>query len=306
MLQMEGIQLRRDADSIRRRPSLLSDFPSSRDAVFPHFSDDRNFGGPACAHFKYETGANHGVKNKNVAYAPRVENVSPTPDDPYWPKTTERDTILEKIKIVDHDILVIEAQLNKLQKKRKDLEASSEVKSPEEDQIAEPSRELSLFEKVYAENRVKASRFYDRILNLGPEFAVPQYVRPSDERRLQDVEKKHSVFRPLLIAHLKRRHRYLTIREKYLTEKYNQQRQTWLKKIERLEKNPKKVARDAKYREVFEKTFPELRTTRESVERRLRLESHLSSTSQPEVDVDTEKVQSIDLFRRLKLHMYFC
>ena len=42
---------------------------------------------------------------------------------------------------------------------------------------------------------------------------------------------------------------------------------TWLKKVERIENNAKRRAKDAKTREFFEKVFPELKKQREDKER---------------------------------------
>ena len=53
----------------------------------------------------------------------------------------------------------------------------------------------------------------------------------------------------------------------YLTERYDQLMQSWVKRVERLENNTKRRAKDAKTREFFEKVFPELKKQREDKDR---------------------------------------
>lgn len=52
-----------------------------------------------------------------------------------------------------------------------------------------------------------------------------------------------------------------------MTERYDQLMQSWVKRVERLENNAKRRAKDAKTREFFEKVFPELKKQREDKER---------------------------------------
>ena len=54
---------------------------------------------------------------------------------------------------------------------------------------------------------------------------------------------------------------------RYLTERYDQLMQSWVKRVERLENNAKRRAKDTKTREFFEKVFPELKKQREDKER---------------------------------------
>ena len=81
----------------------------------------------------------------------------------------------------------------------------------------------------------------------------------------------HQLFKTRLMIHLRRKQQGKRIREKYLTERYEQLLQQWVKRVDKLENSAKRRAKDARTREYFEKVFPELRKQREDKERYLRL-----------------------------------
>lgn len=58
-------------------------------------------------------------------------------------------------------------------------------------------------------------------------------------------------------------------KEKQLVDKYDSLHVQWQKKCDKFENSVRKKQKDAKYREVFEKVFPELRKQREEKERLL-------------------------------------
>ena len=70
------------------------------------------------------------------------------------------------------------------------------------------------------------------------------------------------MFKKRLILHFKKRHQSRKIRERYLTERYEQLMQVWLKKVERMENSAKRRGKDAKMREFYEKIFPEIKKSR--------------------------------------------
>lgn len=51
--------------------------------------------------------------------------------------------------------------------------------------------------------------------------------------------------------------------------------EAWEKKVERIENNPRRRAKESKVREYYEKQFPEIRKQRELQERMQRLDSFL-------------------------------
>ncbi|KAK6033781.1 Myb-like DNA-binding domain protein, partial [Cooperia oncophora] len=63
---------------------------------------------------------------------------------------------------------------------------------------------------------------------------------------------------------------YFTVLLLYNDETYNSCMRDYLRKLERWENSPKKVARDLKNREIFERAFPEMKRTREEKERSCR------------------------------------
>ncbi len=54
---------------------------------------------------------------------------------------------------------------------------------------------------------------------------------------------------------------------RYLSARYDTLRAVWLKRVERWENKPAKRVKDEKHREVFERTFAELKKQREERER---------------------------------------
>lgn len=102
---------------------------------------------------------------------------------------------------------------------------------------------------------------------LGPKIDLPLYNQPSDTTVYHENKRKYAEFKPRLLLHFKKRQQEKRIRERYLTERYDQLMQVWLKKIERIENNAKRKAKDAKTREYFEKVFPEIKKNREDKER---------------------------------------
>ena len=53
----------------------------------------------------------------------------------------------------------------------------------------------------------------------------------------------------------------------YMSAQYEQRAQAWAKKMDRRENGTKRRAKEAKMREIFEKTFPELKKQREEKEK---------------------------------------
>lgn len=55
--------------------------------------------------------------------------------------------------------------------------------------------------------------------------------------------------------------------EQKFCQRYDQLMEAWEKKVERIENNPRRRARESKVREYYEKQFPEIRKQRELQER---------------------------------------
>lgn len=55
--------------------------------------------------------------------------------------------------------------------------------------------------------------------------------------------------------------------EQKFCQRYDQLMEAWEKKVERIESNPRRRAKESKVREYYEKQFPEIRKQRELQER---------------------------------------
>ena len=57
------------------------------------------------------------------------------------------------------------------------------------------------------------------------------------------------------------------LQEQKFCQRYDQLMEAWEKKVERIESNPRRRAKESKVREYYEKQFPEIRKQREMQER---------------------------------------
>lgn len=64
-----------------------------------------------------------------------------------------------------------------------------------------------------------------------------------------------------------RLHSDLCAQEQKFCQRYDQLMEAWEKKVERIENNPRRRAKESKVREYYEKQFPEIRKQREMQER---------------------------------------
>lgn len=58
-----------------------------------------------------------------------------------------------------------------------------------------------------------------------------------------------------------------SLQEQKFCQRYDQLMEAWEKKVERIENNPRRRAKESKVREYYEKQFPEIRKQRELQER---------------------------------------
>ncbi|MEQ2212184.1 hypothetical protein XENOCAPTIV_026962, partial [Xenoophorus captivus] len=78
--------------------------------------------------------------------------------------------------------------------------------------------------------------------------------------------------RKKLILYFKRRNHARKQWEQKFCQRYDQLMEAWEKKVERIENNPRRRAKESKVREYYEKQFPEIRKQREMQERMQREE----------------------------------
>lgn len=60
---------------------------------------------------------------------------------------------------------------------------------------------------------------------------------------------------------------FVNLQEQKFCQRYDQLMEAWEKKVERIENNPRRRAKESKVREYYEKQFPEIRKQREMQER---------------------------------------
>ncbi|KAL3856873.1 hypothetical protein ACJMK2_011584, partial [Sinanodonta woodiana] len=210
---------------------------------------------------------------REPAYNPQVEAISPTlPPEETNKASKVKDELLLGISRVDREIGIVEQQIMKLKKKQQQLEEAA-ARPPEEKPVIpdlpvpETKHLQSIAQIIYAENRKKAEEAHSIFAKLGPKIELPLYNQPSDTPIYHENKRKFQTFKKSLILFFKRRHQARKIRERYLTERYDQLMQVWIKKIEKVENNPKRKTKDARLREYFEKVFPEIKKSREEKER---------------------------------------
>ncbi|VDM28576.1 unnamed protein product [Toxocara canis] len=240
-----------------------------------------------------------------VAEAQRVntmrELVSPTTDESTEKK---KNSITDRLEIVEKEKKHLDAQLTIIQRKKEhhDCELAKLAKLGEDKSSEKESEEcadessMSLVERIYAENRRKAAEAHAATKNapaLPPLFAdtVPLYQNPADCPLVQETIERYQIVKPLLVKMLIDKKQKESLAQKYQTEKYNVMYAEWLAKDERYCKSQKKMARDEKHREIFERTFPELKKAREERERNGRSNGGNGGTSKKS---DAEQVLSFD------------
>uniref|UniRef100_A0A9J8ADF4 Nuclear receptor corepressor 2 n=1 Tax=Cyprinus carpio carpio TaxID=630221 RepID=A0A9J8ADF4_CYPCA len=147
---------------------------------------------------------------------------------------------------VDREITMVEQQICKLRKKQQQLEEEAAKPQEPERTISPPPSEAkhrSLVQIIYDENRVRTKN------------TESDYIYAN-----QAMRKK-------LILYFKRRNHARKQWEQKFCQRYDQLMEAWEKKVERIENNPRRRAKESKVREYFEKQFPEIRKQRELQER---------------------------------------
>ena len=229
------------------------------------------------------------------AYHPQVEAISPTlPPDPQDEWRAMKDELLQKISKVDSDIQKVEKQIEHLKNEEASLKEAS-AKPPEAEEAAEiPAKNRSLAQIIYADNRRKASLAHGVLISLGPPIELPLYNQPSDVDSCRRVIERHEEFKDRLMRHFQYLKAARFKRNTDFADLYAVKTQEWQRRAEKLESTAKRKAKEARYREFFEKVFPELRKQREDKERFNRVGSRVKSEADLEEIMDglQEQVRS--------------
>uniref|UniRef100_A0A8C4YPS2 Nuclear receptor corepressor 2 n=1 Tax=Gopherus evgoodei TaxID=1825980 RepID=A0A8C4YPS2_9SAUR len=179
--------------------------------------------------------------SKERSLTGKLEPVSPVspahPDSELdlLPSRLSKEELIQNMDRVDREITMVEQQISKLKKK----------------QVRWPG----------------AGGAVD--LSEHPHFPqlTPLYNQPSDTRQYHENIKINQAMRKKLILYFKRRNHARKQWEQKFCQRYDQLMEAWEKKVERIENNPRRRAKESKVREYYEKQFPEIRKQRELQER---------------------------------------
>ncbi|XP_036870291.2 nuclear receptor corepressor 2 isoform X12 [Manis javanica] len=214
--------------------------------------------------------------SKDRSLTGKLEPVSP-PSPPHTdpeleliPPRLSKEELIQNMDRVDREITMVEQQISKLKKKQQQLEEEA-AKPPEPEKPVSPppieSKHRSLVQIIYDENRKKAEAAHRILEGLGPQVELPLYNQPSDTRQYHENIKINQAMRKKLILYFKRRNHARKQWEQKFCQRYDQLMEAWEKKVERIENNPRRRAKESKVREYYEKQFPEIRKQRELQER---------------------------------------
>jgi len=242
---------------------------------------------------------------KEPGYHPKVEAISPTPED----RTAERDDVrstkddlLQKISKVDREIAKAESQIAKLKKKQHDLEDAAN--RPTSDSASEEAAvNQSIAQNVYSENRRKAGQSHASLEKFSAKNDLPLYNQPSDTEVYSTNKKNYTVFKKKLVEYFKKSQSEREARDRYLTVTYCKLTSQWTKKVDRVENSRKRKEREGRSREMYEKIFPELRKQREDKERDARLGTRGVVKSDADFEDVIERLQEQEMEDK-KMHSY--
>ncbi|XP_063171740.1 nuclear receptor corepressor 2 [Candoia aspera] len=186
------------------------------------------------------------------------------------PSRLSKEELIQNMDRVDREITMVEQQISKLRKKQQQLEEEAAKPLEPEKSISPPpleSKHRSLVQIIYDENRKKAEAAHRILEGLGPQVELPLYNQPSDTRQYHENIKINQAMRKKLILYFKRRNHARKQWEQKFCQRYDQLMEAWEKKVERIENNPRRRAKESRVREYYEKQFPEIRKQRELQER---------------------------------------
>lgn len=156
----------------------------------------------------------------------------------------------------------------------------------------------ALIERIYAENKKKAASAAVSIpIPCQPGLTVSQQITEDMIRITKEYEAGMKIL-PFLVQamRIQRERRQDALEHRKII--YDEKLAIWDKKVVTHEKNQKKITRDAKNREIFEKTFNELKKIREEKERTSRIDRSRLSLMQ---EVNGTSAQTIYTMNNIQL-----
>ncbi|XP_069040617.1 nuclear receptor corepressor 1 isoform X9 [Lepisosteus oculatus] len=217
------------------------------------------------------------VKKETTSFNVKTEASSPGPGTQHLvdeqdasPSKLSKEELIQSMDRVDREIAKVEQQIFKLKKKQQQLEEEAAKPVEPEKPVSPPpveQKHRSIVQIIYDENRKKAEEAHKIFEGLGPKVELPLYNQPSDTKVYHDNIKTNQVMRKKLILFFKRRNHARKQREQKICQRYDQLMEAWEKKVERIENNPRRKAKESRTREYYERQFPEIRKQREQQER---------------------------------------
>ncbi|KAM7542293.1 hypothetical protein Aperf_G00000001935 [Anoplocephala perfoliata] len=228
-------------------------------------------------------------QTKEPAYHPQVEAISPAPEEARLLDAVEvklqreREEMQRRLHEIELRINKEESHLRYLIDRESSLtadlknETAAQPPSSTPHKNKVPMSELE-DERAYEnpiqallwETRSRAKRQHESLACLCGKFvsaspcALPVYRQPWDLPTLQHLQSVYkNGFRRQLIKYIHRRKRAEKARLRILARQYARHAQAFFKRHEKLMNSAKRKQKDTKNREIFEKTFPELKKNRE-------------------------------------------
>ncbi|KJH46808.1 hypothetical protein DICVIV_07134 [Dictyocaulus viviparus] len=204
----------------------------------------------------------------------------------------EKKATSDRLESIEKDRKQADQQVEFLTKRRerlKNLKKESEQEVKDVKGEVDERENIPLWQRIIAENKrkspVKAQLAEKRplqdvilicFLNHSSSFNLVYsthfqfFYEPINAPGMSDLLKRQKTFDLKLQQSIAYRQRVKAACYRYNDEAYNACMRDFLRKIERWENSPKKIARDLKNREIFERAFPEMKRSREERERSCR------------------------------------
>ncbi|KAK6740626.1 hypothetical protein RB195_008843 [Necator americanus] len=245
-------------DDPHRRPSLMSNF------FPPHISHQQ---GTSRDENHLDVDASGSFAGMKIDPSPGSTTLSDKETEEAEKKATS-----DRLEAIEKDRKQADQQVETLTKRRERLknikkESEQEVKDVPNGETDEREN-IPLWQRIIAENK-KRSLGKSRLAQKRPAQEA-LFFEPYDAPGMSDLLKKQKTFGPKLRQMVEFRHRVKVACYKYNDEFYSSCMRDFLRKTERWEHSPKKIARDLRNREIFERAFPEMKRTREEKERSCR------------------------------------
>ncbi|KAI6220083.1 hypothetical protein M3Y99_01619900 [Aphelenchoides fujianensis] len=283
----------------RRRPSLISNFPSNKDnkspygltAGLPIRSNAASLGLPALMRSAEMT--TPPVPNRAQHLLSNMHAAQPT-SRVALDGVVKRERLEVRLRLdrATDDNKQLDAQAATINKRKAHLlgQMKSRQEEMEREQVeaaaaeaaaaqlraqanAEASkRKIPLIDRIALENRAHVE-----------ETQVPDRFFPSAAftHSLAKITENYRRFAPALIRKMTEAKLETQKRRENYTAAYDEKYDVWRRRVEKFEKTPKKIAKDQRNRELFEKIFPEIKREREERERNERHERNSSGEPPP-------------------------